>query len=45
MSGKGANIETTQGDGSGNGADSGGMSIVAKRLPAKVSISKRRRIF
>ena len=35
MSGKGANIETTQGDSSGNGADSGGMSIVAKRLPAR----------
>ena len=35
MNGKGANIETTQGDSSGNGADSGGMSIVAKRLPAR----------
>ena len=36
MTGRGANIETTQGDSSGNGADSGGMSIVAKRLPAQV---------
>ena len=35
MTGRGANIETTQGDSSGNGADSGGMSIVAKRLPAR----------
>jgi len=33
MINKGVNIETTQGDSSGNGADSGGMSIVAKRLP------------